>query len=476
MSGYGPPLQVMVGGELRSDGPILLPTLKGRAKTLNQLPGEMIYPAQPLPRPAAPVRPKVPSIQPTSGTTPASEEPLPPDAGYSVGIEAHPPAAPAYPATAEVVAVGEACEPEACLIGFAEHRPPFGPRGYRYYGSAEYLFWWVDTQDAPPLLVVDPAAGPETVIGDGDLDLDNGERTGVRLNFGKWLNSCQTLGLEGTFLYLIERRPTLTATSADGTLLARPFINAANNAASGILLTAPGVVSARSEIEMFHRLWGAEANLRKQLCRFHNGHLDVLAGFRYLQLDEHLAVNDSIQFAVSPAFLSGALITTHDYFGTENQFYGGQLGLQSQFQWGRFNLDLWGKVGLGNNRQSVGINGTTAIVGPPAPVGNVSAVGGVLAQRTNIGQFERDRFAVLPEVGIRVGVRLTDCLRVGAGYSFLYLNNAVRPGDQIDPVVNPTQVPQLFQGPLLGQPRPAFLFRESDYWAHGLNVEFEYRF
>src|SRR5215207_6281136 len=84
--GYGPPLQVMVGGELRSDGPIMLPTMKGHARTLNQLPGEIIYPPQPLPRPAAPpVSPKGAPIQPTSGTNAPVEEPLPPDAGNTVG-------------------------------------------------------------------------------------------------------------------------------------------------------------------------------------------------------------------------------------------------------------------------------------------------------------------------------------------------------------------------------------------------------
>ena len=62
----------------------------------------------------------------------------------------------------------------------------------------------------------------------------------------------------------------------------------------------------------------------------------------------------------------------------------------------------------------------------------------------------------MPEVGVNVGYRLAAQLRVSLGYSFLYLDHAARPGDQMD--------------------RPAFLFRQSDFWMQALNFGVEFRY
>jgi hypothetical protein len=48
-----------------------------------------------------------------------------------------------------------------------------------------------------------------------------------------------------------------------------------------------------------------------------------------------------------------------------------------------------------------------------------------------------------------------------------------RPGDQIDVALNPLQ---LTPGPFIGPERPAFEFRDSDFWAQGLNFGLEYTF
>jgi len=67
--------------------------------------------------------------------------------------------------------------------------------------------------------------------------------------------------------------------------------------------------------------------------------------------------------------------------------------------------------------------------------------GGLLALPSNIGTQTRNRFAVIPELGVKVGYQLTDHIRVYAGYNFLYASSVVRPGNQIDPVINRAQLP-----------------------------------
>ena len=51
--------------------------------------------------------------------------------------------------------------------------------------------------------------------------------------------------------------------------------------------------------------------------------------------------------------------------------------------------------------------------------------------------------------------------------------DVLRPGDQIDRTINPTQAAG---GVLVGPPRPAPLFNTTDFWAHGVNAGLELSF
>ncbi|WP_299009694.1 BBP7 family outer membrane beta-barrel protein, partial [uncultured Caulobacter sp.] len=67
--------------------------------------------------------------------------------------------------------------------------------------------------------------------------------------------------------------------------------------------------------------------------------------------------------------------------------------------------------------------------------------GGLLAQDSNIGNYERNELSVLPQLGVTLGYKLTERLKLTGGYTFVYWSNVVRPGDQIDPEVNPGNLP-----------------------------------
>ena len=90
-----------------------------------------------------------------------------------------------------------------------------------------------------------------------------------------------------------------------------------------------------------------------------------------------------------------------------------------------------------------------------------------------IGERSRDVFAVVPEGSVTLGLQLTPWAALTVGYTFLYASDVVRPGDQIDRGINPTQNPS-FTGavpaPLVGPARPAFRFHGADVWAQGLTV------
>jgi len=55
----------------------------------------------------------------------------------------------------------------------------------------------------------------------------------------------------------------------------------------------------------------------------------------------------------------------------------------------------------------------------------------------------------------------------------IYWSSVVRPGDQVDPVVN---FSQLFGGPLVGPAQPLPQFNRTDFFAHGLSFGLEFRY
>jgi Putative beta barrel porin-7 (BBP7) len=208
--------------------------------------------------------------------------------------------------------------------------------------------------------------------------------------------------------------------------------------------------------------------------------VDGLVGFRYLELREGLGVAQSTtvlataQPILDRTFGNPGTILSFDQFDTYNRFYGGQVGLRSEWWRDRLFVNTVAKVALGVNHQSFDVFGATSLTPAGAGAGTVLP-GGLLAQLSNSGHFSRDRFSVVPELGVNVGYQVTDAISVFVGYTFLYWTNVARPGDQISPVVNSTTTPGSFLPPS-GPTAPIFQARDSDFWAQGVNFGVGIRF
>jgi hypothetical protein len=327
------------------------------------------------------------------------------------------------------------------------------------------------------------ALAPGTAILFGGT-IDNEDRAGGRFTAGFWIDRCQTYGIEASYFFLGQRTVNFAAASAGTPLLARPFFNAnpAVNAEDAELIANPLVpnpaggtpvlpLTGGVAVSLSSRLWGTELNGLFHLWQGDYCRLDLLSGFRYIQLDERLAIGENLLVPADSPMFAGTTFLVNDRFATRNQFYGEQVGLRAKLVRGRWDLELLGKVALGLTHEIVDINGSTLITPPGGPTS--AFAGGLLAQPTNVGRFARDAFAVAPEAGINIGFQITPHIRILAGYSFVLVSQVVRPGDQIDRVVNSTQ---LTGGTLMGPIRPAVLFRTSDFWAQGLNAGLEFRF
>lgn len=357
---------------------------------------------------------------------------------------------------------------------------PGAPAARRLYGSAEYLLWWIKDADVPPLVTTSPPGSqgilgmPGTVVLFGGSNTDLNERSGGRFTLGWWLDPCQVWGIETSFFFLGEDSAGFGANSDQFPLLARPFFNLNLDTEFSQVVTDPTRATGGLSVSMPSRLWGGEVNLRRNVYCTCCSRVDLLAGFRYLDLDESVQVVETGTILPTVQPFGGNRFAVFDHFGTNNQFYGGQIGAEAEVRRGRWFATVRGKLALGVNDQSVDINGAQTLVAPNGTRSTFQS--GLLALNSNSGRFNREHFAVVPEAGVNLGYHVTDSIRAYVGYTFLYWTDVLRPGDQIDRVLDVNRIPNFSPGPAVSQVRPRVPFKRSDFWAQGMNFGLEVKY
>jgi Putative beta barrel porin-7 (BBP7) len=363
---------------------------------------------------------------------------------------------------------GEWCGPRFGL-GCCPDRP-------RFWGSAEYLMWWQRAQSAPALVTASPAGqvGNIGVLGVPSTtvlydSVPNNMFSGGRFAAGMWFSRCCNWGIDTSFFFLGRQQNTAIFSSNGDPLLARPFFDAELGKQDAEIFT-PGTVT----IKTYSQLWGIEGNLRHKWRCGPNYWVDFFWGYRHLNLSEGIDITEDLTV---PTGLGPLRIIEQESFRTRNQFNGLQAGLDGEWRfWNRFFVGWNTKFAMGSTHQILNIDGSTTFIAP-APIGTIVQPGALLATPTNIGHYTQNRFAVVPEIGVKLGVDLNDHWRIFAGYNFLYWSSVVRPGDQIDTNVAPSFRPTIFGPGVGGGPHvPVAPLRTSDYWAQGFSFGLMYRY
>ncbi len=494
---------------------------------LPAVPAAPVVPAMPAPRSgirqtsaAMPAPPPAPTLPPATAPAPSASSTAPSAPGYRPAAPV--PAAPAPSAGYVPGNCAPGCNPGGCgscapntgtsgpcgsnTCQGATCAPtcncnpcgpggPCGPAG-RVWADAELLLWWMRGMNTPPLVTASPSGTPRALAGVigapttrvlfGDERIDNDLTAGFRVRAGFWLDDCQTCGLEGSYFFLGPQTTNRTFTCLDAPVIARPFIdvnpgvpNPFGAAVAGFgspnseLVCFPGVLNGTVNVHARTFFEGFDVNARHNLWCGCDYRLDLLAGYRYLRLEDELDVTENLTVltAANPAIPLGTTFFVQDRFGTTNTFNGGQIGVAGERRSGRWVLSGRTLVALGNTHSEVNIAGVTQAVTPGGAV--ITNAGGLLTQPTNMGRFEDDRFAVVYESQAALGYQVTEGIRAFVSYSFLYWSNVSRAGDQIDLVVNSSQIPP---GTLVGAPRPAFVRHDTDFWAQGISFGVEVRY
>lgn len=357
----------------------------------------------------------------------------------------------------------------------------------RFWIEPEYLHWWVQASplavplvtknNNPASLAIINEPGTTVIFGQGSHhnEFNLGGGSGIRLTLGGWVDDSHSYGLEANAFRLIELKDSFSATSLGSNevinipfitteAVSNPLISLAPFSEDVLVFKRPNTAYVTDTFNMWGMDFNALLNLQNQCCF----PMVFLLGGRFINLNENLILNDAIYGIPTPQ----AIVNVQDDFSTRNRFYGLQFGVRSEFVKDSLFINLTGTLALGKNFQTIKINGetnenNTRIIQPI----------GLFAEPTNIGTFTKNQFTFVPELRIKLGYNLNQTIRPYIAYSCLYINNVVRPGNQIDRQINLTQNMSLGgSGQLLGRRAPIVPFRNESMWIQGGSVGLDITF
>lgn len=364
----------------------------------------------------------------------------------------------------------------------------------RSYFGIEYLHWWQQGRALPPLVTTGDAASttfsaagrlPGATVAFGGGAVGEDLKAGARLTGGLWLDDCQTSAMFVRAFGTEGDTTPYSATSTGNPILAVPFLDQSSGGggAEAALVVAfaganpgmvPNPVNAQGSVtaRASNDVWGGDFIYRTLLDEGADYRLDLLGGYQVSRIDDDLELRTAFtrfNLPGDPEF------TTSDLFDVANEFHGGTIGVMGEFDNGPMVIQVMGKIGVGNMRQSVGISGSNTVTVPPgAPV---TDDGGIFAQSQaaaggptfNIGNYRRDVLAWSPEVSVKGIYCVSDRVSVSVGYTFLYWTRVATAGGNIDRNVN-RDVMFGNNFVLGGGSTPAFTFRDTDFWVQTIDL------
>jgi hypothetical protein len=374
-------------------------------------------------------------------------------------------------------------------------RPPLPDMVYqvtsKFWFRPDMLLWW--TKDAPvpqplvtfgsPTDAVPGALGqPGTQVAFGGLNASFGYVGGVRLESGVWLDERRIFGLEaGYFVLIKQRRDFVDQSDIFGNpVIARPVVNASGSE-SAYLDSLPLQIMGGVAVILRSEFQGANMDGALNLVQTNCVRLDGLVGFRYLNLAESLNIYDQYGAMMNGTRTFGGAtinpadaLTDMDGFKVTNSFYGGSGGARLYYAHERWIFTAMSKVAWGVVQERALISGSTTLTDQNG--NQTSLPGGILATTANIGSHYQSPFAVAPEGHFNVGYQITPSTTVRIGYSFIYLSNVARPGNQMSRVASANLIPSDPAYGTAGPNPPTFQFHTSTYWAQGLNFGMDIRY
>ncbi len=377
---------------------------------------------------------------------------------------------------------------QAPAVETAPPRPPG-----QFWINGEFLLWLEPAgRLATPLVTTGNATTtePPGALGNSDTvilfstnnELKYGNLPGARATVGGWFTHEWMIGAEASAFFVgstgISKLFTPGETSTG--VIARPFFNALTGNTSSAVVSFPSDFTGTLHVDSQSRLFGGEANLIGKLIRQEHYDVDIIVGYRFVELSESVQFNqialtlqdDVLAFnnALLPA---NTTVAFFDRFATRDEFQGVQLGVQSTHCYGPMFLRAFAKFAVGPLDRIIDNSGQTTM---KSPGGTISTLpGGIfVVPPANLGHFSDTTVSMVSQCGFTFGYHCSPCLEVFGGYEILVLPEAIRASDQINPIINPELIPTfLGYNPNATPHEPTVVFHSRTYWAQGINVGFQ---
>jgi hypothetical protein len=413
----------------------------------------------------------------------------------------------------------------------------------RFYVRAEYLLWRLGSQldssgrDSLPSIrttmpigiasrsIRESLVGGELVVTTNEsvnqfttatLDpvlfagsnLDAVDRNGGRITVGYWFQN--DFAVEGSYFGLERRGSSFIATAGSRVenftnglqdIVQQPVFDQFGNIVGTTPTQQPTSFPLDVNVSAFgestSRIYGAELGIRHRGYTVGVFRFSELYGFRYLNYDETQNLAQIIQAqngtyvgtTADPTNLdpvqrllgvgepTSTILTASQ--STRNQFFGFQVGVSFDADWGSFFWNGFAKVGVGATRQETHSFESAFSTAGPIPAA-------IYPPDDNPLDFKesRTRLSWVPNVGTSVGYNFTNNLRGFIGYEVMMWSRVVRPVGSNTLSNNGSGTVTLANtgganngtGTSMPLGGPAQSFTEGQFWVHGLNFGLEYRF
>lgn len=374
-------------------------------------------------------------------------------------------------------AVAPTCTSMACSPGTG----PLMALWCRTSVRAEVPLYWRRAMEPPPLVTTSPTGtdpdlagqlGQSTtqlLLGGNGDKLDERLNAGVRLTFSTWLGSEKKYALMFRYWNAGDQDNTFNFSSNQFPILARPFLDtsAAIAAQNTQLVAFPGDTIGNISVATESEVDGLELTLKRLIYQDRFTQVHGLYGYQHVSIDESLSVFSNTTVTGVPG-LQGNTIAVRDTFRTENDFNGVAYGLMGSRQIACWKMETLFRLGMGNLRRKVNINGSTTTTANGAVM---TSSQGLLARNTNDRSLVDDTFVVVPEVGVNFATQIRPGLDFNVGYNYLMVPKVAQASQQINDnlAVN-------LSDPLVGALDPSLNLDERKFWLHSLGLGLQLRY
>ena len=241
----------------------------------------------------------------------------------------------------------------------------------KLWARAEYLLWWTDGFSTPPLVTTSVDGTARAVAGvlgeagtsilSGDSRIAENANSGWRITVGLLPDCGELVGFQVGYYGFGHSATNQSFANTDYSILARPFYNIepGSEGQDAELIAFPGFIEGRINVNGTTTLRGVEVLMRSSLYQDCASRFDVVAGWRYNQLDDELFVSDTkTVLDAATGLVVGTTLEEFDRFDTRNTFNGAELGVVLAKQNCRWTFEALLKLALGNNRTEVTIDGS----------------------------------------------------------------------------------------------------------------------